>query len=102
MTHMPAALHGSVERLPVATSTMVTDELNRISDMLREVVPSDATISFDFDGQLHAHIDVKKHEQVTVLQTVLPAVGGGLFHDLRMSGTPNRPFCHRLSAIVAS
>lgn len=102
MTHMPAALTGTVERLPVPSSTAVTDELSRIRAMLREVAPRDATISIDFDGQLHAHIDVKKREQVTMLETVLPVVANGLFQDLRLSATPNRPFCHRLSALVAS
>jgi hypothetical protein len=102
MSHMPAAMTGTVERLPTASASVVTDELNRIFSMLRDIAPRDATISFDFDGQLHAHIDVKKREHVTVLETVLPAVGGGLFQDLRLSGTPNRPFCHRLSAIIAS
>jgi hypothetical protein len=101
MTHMPAALTGTVERLPVASTTAVTDELNRIYTMLCEVAPRDATVSFDFDGELHAHIDVKKREQVTMLESVLPVVSGGLFQDLRLSGTPNRPFCHRLSARVA-
>lgn len=101
MSHMSAELTGTVERLPVPSASGVTDELNRIFSMLRDVAPRDATISFDFDGKLHAHIDVKKREQVTVLETVLPVVAGGLFQDLRMSGTPNRPFCHRLSAVVA-
>jgi hypothetical protein len=101
MTHMPATFAGTVERLPVPSSTAVTDELNRIHAMLREVSPRDATISIDFDGALHAHIDVKKREQVTMLESVLPVVAGGLFQDLRLSATPNRPFCHRLSARVA-
>jgi len=102
MSNMALALNGTVERLPVSSSSVVTDELNRILSLLRDVTPRDATISFDFDGQLYAHIDVKKREQVTVLETVLPAVGGGLFHDFRLTGTPNRPFCHRLTTLVAS
>ena len=101
MNYTPAAMTGTVERLPMPSSTVITDELNRILAMLRDLAPRDATISFDFDGQLHAHIDVKKREEVTVLETVLPVVGGGLFQDLRLSGTPGRPFCHRLSAVVA-
>ena len=64
--------------------------------------PPDAMISFDFDGRLHVHIDVRKREDIAMIEEVLPPLGMGLFHGLKRSATPNRPFFHRISALVAS
>jgi hypothetical protein len=91
----------TVQPFPALNSTVVTDELNRILTMLRDVTPKGAVISFDFDGQLHVHIDVRRREEVTLLEAVLPSLGGGLFHSLSRGGTPYHPFFHRLSALVA-
>src|SRR3546814_3185611 len=41
----------SVERLPDQRSTLLTDELNKILDMLTSACPEGAIISFDFDGK---------------------------------------------------
>lgn len=102
MTTIPNAGTSSVEPFPVQRSTTVTDELNRILTMLREIAPKDAVISFDFDGQLHVHLDVRRREEVTLLETVLPSLGGGLLHSLSRGATPHHPFFHRISARVAS
>lgn len=91
-----------VERFPGPRSTVVVDELDRILAILRDSCPPDAIISFDFDGRLHAHIDVRRREDVTVIERILPSIGAGLFHDLSLRGTPHRPFFHRISALVAS
>ena len=92
---------GSVERLPVALqSTTITDELNRILTMLREACPAMAKISFDFDGKLHVHIDVRKREDVTLIEAMLPSLGLGLFHSISRGDTPHHPFYHRVSAQV--
>jgi transcriptional regulator of NAD metabolism len=91
-----------VERLPSATqSTAVSDELNRILTMLREICPKNAVISFDFDGQLHVHIDLRSREDVTVIERLLPSLGLGLFHRISLGETPHHPFFHRISALVA-
>lgn len=102
MTRISGAVESTVEPFPARQSTAVTDELSRILSMLRDVTPRDATISFDFDGQLHVHIDVRRREEVTLLEAVLPSLGCGLFHSLSRGSTPHHPFFHRVSAIVAS
>ena len=102
MTMIASAATTTVEHFPLQHSTTVTDELNRILSMLRVVTPQDATISFDFDGRLHVHIDVRRREEVTVLESVLPALGCGLFHSLRRGSVPHHPFFHRISTLVAS
>jgi hypothetical protein len=92
----------SVERLRGSLpSTVVTDELNKILGLLRDACPRDALISFDFDGRLHANIDVRNREDVNLIETVLPTLGAGLFHGVNRGGTPGRPFHHRISATVS-
>jgi hypothetical protein len=92
----------TVEPFPGRQATTVIDELNRIFTLLRDATPRDATISFDFDGQLHVHIDVRRREEVTLLEALLPSLGGGLFHSMTRGSTPHHPFFHRMSAVVAS
>lgn len=92
----------SVERLPaVERSTIITDELNRLLGMLRSVCPPEAIISFDFDGRLHVHIDVRSQSDGALIEARLPALGLGLFHDIAHGSTPHHPFFHRVSALVA-
>lgn len=90
----------SVERLPEQRSTVITDELNKILDMLTGACPKGAVISFDFDGRLHVHIDVHSFEDLLKVEGILPILGGGTFHDTSRGDTPHRSFHHRLSAIV--
>lgn len=95
-----AAKRPGVERLPNHHVTSVTDELNKILSMLKDISPDEATISFDFDGRLHVHIDVHNVEDLLRIEALLPTLGAGIFHDLTRGETPHRPFFHRLSAIV--
>ena len=96
-----ATLTGTVERLPLSiSSSVVASELNKIASLLRSVCPPDAHISFDFDGKLYVHIDVRKQEEVTLAQAMLPALGMGLFDNISLGRTPNRPFFHRITAVV--
>jgi hypothetical protein len=100
---MGNALHkfdGTVEEFPHSHNSRVTDELNRILNLLRGICPRDAQISFAFDGRLQVHIDVRKHEELYVVETVLPNLEGGLFHSLNRGRTPHHPFFQRLSAVV--
>ena len=102
MAESPALSGGTVEPFPgPMPSTTVTDELRKILALLKDACPADAIISFDFDGRLHAHIDVHKQEDLTRIELILPQLGPGLFHSLVRGNTPNRPFHHRLSALVA-
>lgn len=99
MTDSPAQRQ-SVEHLPDQRSTIITDELNKILDMLTGTCPKDAVISFDFDRRLHVHIDVRSFEDILKVEGILPILGGGIFRDISRGDTPHRSFHHRLSAIV--
>lgn len=90
----------SDERLPDQRSSLITDELNKILAMLQGACPEDAIISFDFDGRLHVHIDVRNFEDLLKVEGLLPVLGGGIFRDVTRGDTPHHPFHHRLSAIV--
>lgn len=101
MTERSGSDISSVEPFPHSVqSTMVSDELNRILTLLRDACPTGALISFDFDGKLHVHIDVRKREEVTAVETVLPMIGLGLFQNLTRGATPHHPFFHRISAQI--
>lgn len=97
-----APMSGNVEPFPQERHTTATDELNRILAILRDICPRDAHISFDFDGRLHVHIDVRNREEITVIEATLPTLGHGLFHSLSRGSTPHHPFFHRLSALVSA
>lgn len=94
------SLRQSVEHLPEQRSTVLTDELNKILDMLTSACPDRSIISFDFDGKLHVHIDVRSLEDMLKVEGTLPLLGGGMLHDVVRGRTPHRPFFHRLSAVV--
>ena len=101
MYQSQAVLTETVERLPGPISaSVVTSELNKFASLLRSLCPPDAHVSFDFDGKLCVHIDVRKQEEVTLVQAMLPALGMGLFDNLSVGRTPNRPFFHRITAVV--
>ena len=99
MTEAPS-MPDNVETFPQERRSKVSDELNRIMALLRDACPAGAHISFDFDGRLHVHIDVKNGETVSVVEAILPTLGQGLFHSLSRGKTPNHPFFHRVSALV--
>lgn len=102
MAESPALSGGTIEPFPgPVPSTVVTDELTKVLNLLKVACPGDAIISFDFDGRLHVHIDVHKQEDMARIEIVLPQLGPGLFFGLVRGSTPNRPFHHRLSALVA-
>jgi hypothetical protein len=102
MGHALRRLTDNVERLPTGfTSTAVTDELARITNLLRTVCPADATIGFEFGGRLVVNIDIRKREDVMLVQAVLPAIEPGLFRELALGNTPGRAFFHRICAEVA-
>jgi hypothetical protein len=90
----------AIEQLPCTRKFTVETELNRILTQARESCPSDARISFDFDGHLHIHVDVRTLQQVAEVQAALASSGGGLFHTFTRGNTPHHPFFHRLSARI--
>ena len=94
---------GKVDTLPAITQpTVVSDELSRIYNLLRDAFPEVHHISFEFDGKLLVHMDSRRKEQVELIQERLPYLAGGrLFSGIRRGETPKRPFDHRISALVA-
>lgn len=92
---------GTVEQFPAQKlSTLVSDELNRILDLLWREVPDPVKISFEFEAKLFVHIDVRTVEDVSLTKAKLQNLGGGLFTDIRHGKTPHRAFLHRVSAVV--
>lgn len=90
-----------VARMPrQPRSNVVSDELNMISASLREACPPEANISFHFDGKLRVHIDVRKLEDVTRVEMILPTFGASMFHDIYRGQAPHHSFFHRVSAMV--
>jgi len=94
---------GNVDALPETVQPrMVSDELGRIFNLLRDAFPDVHHISFEYDGKLMVHMDSRRKEQVALIQERLPYLAGGrLFSGIRRGETPNRPFDHRISALVA-
>lgn len=93
----------SVEAFPEAVQpSIVSDELNRLSSLLREEFPFAARVSFEFDRTLHVHIDVRRREDVSVVENRIESLGAGtLFGRADCGNTPGHPFIHRISATVA-
>jgi hypothetical protein len=90
-----------IEHLPKpARPKSVSDELNRILSSLRDACPEDAAISFDFDGKLHVHIDIRNLEDVAVTEAILPTLCMNIFHDIRRGNAPHSSFYHRVTAAV--
>jgi hypothetical protein len=90
-----------VERISVPTkATPVSDELSKLTAMLRGICPADALIAFEFDGKLHLHIHLRRFEDVTRLEVALPTLCGGIFHDVQHGQVGRHSFLHRVSALV--
>jgi hypothetical protein len=81
--------------------TTVSDELGKLMGTLREHCSPEAVISFQFDGKLHVHIDVRDMEEIARLESILPSLCGGAFSELQRGLAAHHSFFHRLSARVA-
>ena len=92
----------TVEPFPAPPhSSAVSDELGRISTLLKSSCPQDALIRFEFDEKLRVHIDVRKQEELAFVEMQLEKLCHGLFSEIRRGDTPHRPFYHRVTASVA-
>lgn len=97
-----SAAPGTVEAFPAPPhSTTVSDELGRISSLLKSACPENALIRFEFDERLKVHIDVRKQEELMLVEMQLEKLCHGLFSDIRRGDTPHRSFYHRVTAAVA-
>lgn len=90
----------SVRQIHNQRSAPISDELNKILNIMREATPKNSIISFDFDGKLHVHVDVRDLEEVMMIEAILPKLGIGLFQDIKRGMTPHQAFRHRVSALV--
>ncbi len=79
----------------------VSDELGKLTSILRDVCPAEAVISFDYNGALHLHVDVRLIEDVTKIEALLPSLCGGIFHGAQRRMTARHSFFHRVSANVS-
>ena len=92
---------GNVEQLfGLHGTTPVSDELQKLTDMLAAFCPKDSVIRFEFDGKLRLQVDVRRFEEMTALEALLPALWGGIFDEVQRSITHKHSFFHRLTAVV--
>ena len=68
--------------------------------LIRGALPEVAGVSFSFDSRLQLHIDVRKREDVTLVELVLPGLESGRFQAVSRGRTPGHPFHHRITAFV--
>ena len=62
-------LGGSVEPFPEAVqSTVISDELRRILGLLQAAFPNATKVSFEFDGRLNAHIDLRHTQEISIVE----------------------------------
>lgn len=101
MNDQTAETSSNVAPLPTpAKTTIISDELRVLMEALQSASPRDAKITFDYDGKLHVHIDVRDLEDVARLEVVLPTLCGKIFSNFRRGSVDNHPFLHRLTASV--
>lgn len=102
MIEASGARKGNVTPFPARNPTPLTDELNRILNSVRDACPKGSIINFSFDGHLRIHIDVRRLEDVTLIEAVLPNIEPNLFYGWSRTATPHHSFFHRVSATVVS
>lgn len=78
----------------------LTEQLDEILKTLHAEFPEAAAIFLDFNGKLHVHIDVRKGEDVPLLEARLTLLDPGLFTQISRGATPGHPFSHRISAVI--
>lgn len=92
----------NVERMfGVADSAPVCDALRKLTSMLASTCPKDSVAKFEFDGMLRLHLDVRRYEDMTTAEVLLPTMCGGIFTDVQRGVADKHSFFHRLTAVVA-
>ncbi len=92
---------GQVEHFPKAPADRaLSDQLRQLRDLLRSEFPDAEGVSLSFDGQLRAHIDIRKGEEILFVETKLSSLAGGIFSQIQRGPAPHHPFLHRISAAV--
>lgn len=80
----------------------ISQELTRLTEQLRAEFPDAEKISFEFDGKLHLHIDVRDLEEAKVIHARLERLYGDLYSRYFVGNSPQHRFWHRVSAMVAA
>ena len=81
-------------------SAPVSETLRKLTEMIRPHCPEDCHIKFEFDGKLRLIIDVRRYEDMTALEVLLPAMWAGTFYDVQRGISEKHSFFHRLTARV--
>lgn len=92
---------GQVEPFPKMPGPKgVSDQLGQIRDILSSEFPQASAVTLDYDGALHAHIDVRDGQEIPIVEARLAGMCGGIFSKVRHGASPNHPFQHRISMVV--
>ena len=92
----------NIQPIRATQRTMViSEELGKLTSILHEICPPDGVISFEYDGALRLHIDVRRLEDVAKLEALLPSLCGGIFHGVQRGLTTRHSFFHRVSSMVS-
>lgn len=78
----------------------ISEELETLRKIVERASPPASIVSFYFDGRLHVAVDVHTYEEASEVETMLPAIGGGVFRDPSRGNTPGMSFRRRVSALV--
>ena len=91
----------NVERLFELPHAMpVSDTLRKLTAMIAPHCPKDCIIKFEYDGRLHLIIDIRRFEDMTALETLLPVMWDGTFYNVQRGIADKHSFFHRLTALV--
>lgn len=92
---------GQVEPFPKpATGRDLGNQLAQLRDMLCAEFPQAEEITLSYDGHLHAHIDVRKGEEMLMVEARLASLAGGSFQQVTRGPAPHHPFLHRVSVRI--
>lgn len=90
----------SISARTVTSTTPLNDQLSVILADLRDRIGEADDVTLDFKGKLHVHLDVKRGEDLPLVEAKLAELGDGMFSQISRGATPNHPFSHRVSALV--
>lgn len=101
MSSGAAQTSGQVEPFPkTAADRGLSEQLGQLRQMLLAEFPAAEGVNLTFDGQLRAHIDIRKGEEILCVETKLAGMAGGIFSQIQRGPAPHHPFLHRISALV--
>lgn len=78
----------------------ISAALERLIVPLRAEFPHAYAISLEYHHDLRLHVDLRTLEEAHVVEARLPALCGGIFHEMFIGSSPHHAFFHRVSAKV--